>query len=245
MTADSPVAHGYTVRDLEHLTRLVLRLDRWHTAADGQEQYNAVWFGITEYLLTAAEAPTRGDLLRAGTKASDDRVRDDMHTHGRSTTAPGTAMPRFEAYWRPANTPSPETGVVERLTVQQIWPLLAPRQQEALVALATTGDYDQAAAALGVAKGTFRVLISAGRRRFYTWWHEHEAPSRQWRTDRRVRSRDGRDHLGRQRLTAAQLDAYRERRVAGDPVKTLAAEAGIATGTMYRLLKGTSKPVMA
>jgi hypothetical protein len=70
MTADSQVAHGYTVRDLEHLTRLVLRLDRCHTAADGREQYDAVWFGITEYLLTAVATPSRGDLLQVGTKAS-------------------------------------------------------------------------------------------------------------------------------------------------------------------------------
>lgn len=242
MTADTPVSHGYTVRDLEHFTRLVLRMDRWYTAGDIDERYDAVWFGITECLLTADEPPTRRQLLNAGTAASDARVRDDMRTHGRCTQNFGQPMPRFHAYWNPANPQSPEPRVVERLAVQQIWPLLQPRQQQALTALAATGDYDKAAASLGVTKGTFGVLISTGRRRFYAWWHEHEQPSRQWRTDRRVRSRDGRDHLGRQRLTAAQVDTYRERRTAGEPVKALAAEAGIATGTMYRLLKGASKP---
>lgn len=236
MTADSPVAHGYTVRDLEHLTRTVLRLDRWYTAADGEERYDAVWFGITEHLLTATKPPTRRELLNAGTAASDARVRDDMRTHGRCTQTYGP-MPRFHAYWNPANPPSPEGRIVERLAVQQIWPLLQPRQQQALTALATTGDYDQAAAALGVTKGTFTVLISAGRRRFYTWWHEHEQPSRQWRTDRRIHSRNGRG-----RPTAKQVDAYRERRDAGEPVKALAAEAGTTAATLYRLLKGTSNP---
>lgn len=245
MTADTPVAHGYTVRNLEHLTRLVLRLDRWYTAADGEEQYNAVWFGIVEHLLTAAEPPTRRALLNAGTAASDARVRDNMRTHGYCTRNTGQPMPRFHAYWNPANPPSPEPRVVEHLAVQQIWPLLQPRQREALTALALTGDYDQAAAAIGATKATFQVLISAGRRRFYTWWHEHETPSRQWRTDRRVRSRDGRDHYGRQRLTTAQVDAYRERRTAGEQVKALAAEAGIATATLYRLLKGASSPAGA
>lgn len=241
MTADSPVAHGYTMRDLEHLTRIVLRLDRWYIAADGEERYDAVWFGITEYLLTATDPPTRRELLNAGTSASDARVKDDMRTHGRCTQTYGP-MPRFHAYWNPANPPSPEPRIVDHIAVQQIWPLLQPRQREALTALATTGDYDKAAAVLGVTKGTFGVLISTGRRRFYSWWHEHETPSRQWRTDRRVRSRDGRDHYGRQRLTAAQVDAYRDRRNAGEPVKALAAEAGIAAATLYRLLEGSSSP---
>ncbi|WAZ20208.1 hypothetical protein STRCI_001309 [Streptomyces cinnabarinus] len=242
MSADIPVAHGYTVRDLEHLTRTVLRLDRWYTAGDIDERYDAVWFGITEHLLTAVEPPTRRELLNAGTAASDARVKDDMRTHGRCTQNYGQPMPRFHAYWNPANPPSPEPRVVDRLAVEQIWPLLQPRQQQALAALAVTGDYDQAAAALGVTKGTFSVLISTGRRRFYAWWHEHETPSRQWRTDRRVRSRNGRDHLGRQRLDERQVETYRERREAGEPVKALAAEAGIAAATMYRLLKGTAKP---
>jgi hypothetical protein len=243
VTADTPVAHGYTVRDLEHLTRLVLRLDRWHTAADGEEQYNAVWFGILEHLLTADQPPTRGELLKAGTAASDARVKDDMRTHGRCTQNFGRPMPRFHAYWNPANPPSPEPRVVEQFALQQIWPLLQPRQQEALTALAVTGDYEKAAAAIGATKATFSVLISAGRRRFYTWWHEHETPSKQWRTDRRVRSRDGR-HLGRQRLTARQVDAYRARRQAGETLATLAAEAGLSKTGLSRLLSGKSKPAL-
>lgn len=242
MTADTPVAHGYTVRDIEHITRLVLRLDRWYTAADGEERYDAVWFGIVEHLLTAAEPPTRNELLRAGTEASDARVKDEMRTHGRDTRVIGRRMPRFYAYWRPSNTPGPENGVVDRLAVQQIWPLLQPRQQQALTALAATGDYERAAAVLGVTLGTLSVLISGGRRRFYAWWHEHEEPSRQWRTDRRVRSRDGRDHLGRRRLSTAQVDAYRHRHHNGESLKALAGECGLSATALSQLIRGRSKP---
>ena len=189
MTADSPVAHGYTVRDLEHLTRLVLRTDRWYTAGDIDERYNAVWVGIVEQLLTADEPPTRRELLNAGTRANDERVRDEMRTHGRSTHNYGQPMPRFHAYWNPANPASPEPRVVERFAVEQIWPKLTPRQQQALAALAVLGDYDQAAAHLCVTPGTYNVLVSNARRRFLLWWHEGETPSRTWGTDRRVGSR--------------------------------------------------------
>jgi hypothetical protein len=237
----SEALHGYTLHDIQRLTRLALHLDRWYTAGDMEERYDAVWFAIVEALLAADTQPSRSSLLRAGMEASDVLVRDEMRTHGRCTLNIGQPMPRFHAYWNPSNTPSPEPRIIDREALAQIWPQLQPRQQQALEALAATGDYDKAAAALGVTRGTFTVLISTGRRRFYSWWHEHETPSRQWRTDRRVSSRAGRDHLGRERLTAAQVDAYRERRHAGEPVKVLAAEADITPTALYRLLKGQYK----
>jgi hypothetical protein len=235
------VKHGYTLADVHRLTQLVIRLDRWAVAGDLDERRDAVWFAIVERLLTADEPPTRGELLRVGTEASDVLVRDEMRTHGRCTLNIGQPMPRFHAYWGPTYTPSPEPRIVERHALGQIWPLLRPSEQRALTALAATGDYEQAAAACGVAKGTFQVLVSTGRRRFFKAWHEGEKPSRQWRTDRRVRSRDGR-HLGRRRLTATQVDGYRERYYAGEKLRALAAECGLTVTGLSRLIKGQSKP---
>jgi hypothetical protein len=239
---DTPIAHGYTLHDLDHITRLVLRLDRWHNATDLDDRHDTIRFAITEHLLTATEPPTRSALFTTGVAASDARVRDEMRTHGRCTRNIGQPMPRFHAYWNPANPPSPEARVVDRAALDQIWPQLRPREQHALTALAATGDYEKAAAALGVTTGTFRVLISSGRRRFLTWWHEGETPSRLWRTDRRVRSRDGRDHLGRQRLTAAQIDTYRERHQAGETFTALAAECGLTPHALSALVRGKTKP---
>jgi hypothetical protein len=151
-------------------------------------------------------------------------------------------MPRFYAYWNPAHAPSPEARVTERHALAQIWPLLRPSEQRALTALAMTGDYEKGAAAAGVATSTFHVLISTGRRRFLAAWHEHETPSRIWRTDRRVRSRDGKDHLGRQRLNQARVDAYRERYYAGETLRVLAAECGLSTTGLSRLINGKTQP---
>ncbi|WP_435600792.1 helix-turn-helix domain-containing protein [Streptomyces sp. C10-9-1] len=242
MAKDTEVAHGWTMGEIEHMTRLVLRLNRWHTAADGEEQYDAAWFGIVEYLLTADEPPGRGDLFRAGVAASDARVRDNMRTHGYCTLRTGQRMPRFHAYWHPANPRSPEGSVVERLAVRQIWSLLRPGEQRVLSALAATGDYERAAALLGLTAGNFSNQISTGRRAFLAAWHEHEEPSRLWRTDRHIYSRSVLDQRGRQRVTEDQLERYRERRQEGESVASLAKEAGVARGTLYRLLRGTSQP---
>jgi hypothetical protein len=245
-TEDSPnpdgFRHGYTLADVQHLTRLTLRLDRWHTAGDISERYEAVWFAIVEHLLTSNSPPGRSELLRVGTEASDNLVRDNMRTHGKCTRHFGRPMPEFFRYWNPIHTASPEARIIEREALTQIWDLLRPSEQRALTALAATGDYAKAAEAAGVTGGTFTVLISSARRRFLAAWHEGETPSRMWRTDRRVSSRTGRDHLGRQRLTAPQVDAYRERHYAGEKLNALAAECGLTPTGLSRLIKGQTKP---
>lgn len=234
--------YGYSLADVQHLTRLTLRLDRWHTAGDISERYEAVWFAIVEHLLTSDTPPSRSALLRVGTEASDNLVRDEMRTHGRCTRHFGRPMPEFFRYWNPTHAPSPESRVVEREALAQIWELLRPSEQRALNALAATGDYARAAEAAGVTGATFTVLISTGRRRFLAAWHEGETPSRVWRTDRRVSSRSGRDHLGRQRLTASQVDAYRDRHYAGEKLNALAAECGLTPTGLSRLIKGQTQP---
>lgn len=241
-TTASNGLHGYTIDDIQHLARLVLRMDRWHTAGDIDDRYDAVRFAIVEHLLTAKTPPTRGELLRAGTTASDQTVRDSMRTHGRDTRTTGQAMPMFLRYWNTAPTASPENPVVERQALAQIWPRLRLSEQKALEALAATGDYQQAAAACGVTHATFTVLISTARRRFLRCWHEHETPSRIWRTDRRVNSRTGRDHLGRPRLTARQVDSYRARYLNGETLRSLAGECGLSATGLSRLINGKTKP---
>ena len=241
MNADAAVAHGYTWRDLHHLTRLTFRLDRWHVPPD-DERYDAVLFAVAERLLSATSQPTRGHLLDVARNASDAHVRDEMRAHGRSTRHVGESRPRYCAYWNAPHAQSPEAAVVDQFAAAQIWPLLQPRQRQALTALAETGDYAQAATALGVPQASFNVLISTARRRFYTWWHEHEAPSRQWRADRRVSDRAGRDPSGRQRLTTDQVDALRARYHANESLGVLAAECGFSKATLSRLFNGKSQP---
>ncbi|MEU2739376.1 hypothetical protein ABZ656_29415 [Streptomyces sp. NPDC007095] len=187
-----PALHGYTLDDLHHISRHVVHSDRWHNAADIEDRYDTAWHAIVEHLLTASEPPTRHDLFQAGLRGRDQAVRQRLQAHGYNHHQPGTGTrPRFEGYWTTtaAHTPSPEDRIVDRHTLAQIWPRLTPRQQDALNALAATGDYHRAAELLGVTPGTFNVLVSKARRRFLALWHEGEQPSRIWGTDRRVGSR--------------------------------------------------------
>lgn len=239
---DSDPLHGYTLHDIDHLTRTVIRLDRWYTAGDIDERFDAIRHAIIELLLTSTQPPTRNELLHAGTVASDNTVRDDARNHGRDT-GHGKPMPEFHRYWASAHRgASPETRIVERVALTQIWPLLRPSERNALTTLAATEDYEATADALGIAKGTLSTIVSTGRRRFFEAWHEGETPSKQWRTDRRVGSRDGRDHFGRARLNTTQVDAYRQRHHAGETITALAAEAGLSKTGLSRLLSGKSKP---
>lgn len=238
---DDPL-HGYTLQAIDHLTRIVIRMDRWYTAGDIDERFDAIRHAIVELLLTSTEPPARQDLLRAGTVASDNTVRDEARDHGRDISR-GKPMPEFARYWASAHRgASPEASVVERIALSQILPLLRPSERRALTALAASGDFEASATALGIAKGTFSTIVSTGRRRFLAAWHEGETPSKQWRTDRRVCARNGRDHLGRNRLTAAQVEACRERHHAGETITALAAEAGLSKTGLSRLLSGKSKP---
>lgn len=236
------VRHGYDIAAIDHVARLTMRLDRWHTAVDIDERYAVIRHAIVVHLLEADTPPHRNDLVRAGITASDNHARENMRTHGRDTTRIGMPMQAFLKYWAPQHGASPEGRTVERHAVQQIWPLLRPSEQRALAALAWFEDYELAAEACGVEVKTFRVLISTGRRRFLALWHEGEAPSRIWRTDRRVRSRNGKDHLGRQRLTVSQVDGYRERYQAGERLRALGAEAGVSATCLSNLIRGISKP---
>lgn len=186
------VLHGYSLDDVHHLAQHVVRSDRWSRGTDIQDRYDAAWHAIVEHLLTTNEHPSRGDLFRAGTAGSDRAVRQTMQAHGYNTNQFGTGLrPRFERYWVLQSMPthSPEGRIVDRHALWQIWPKLTRRQQEALTVLAATGDYQQAATHMGLKPGTFHCLISHARKRFLTWWHEGEQPSRPWGTDRRIGSR--------------------------------------------------------
>lgn len=248
VTAHGPaeVGHGYTLDDLHRLTRATIKRDRVY-AMDITDRMEIIWFAMVELILTSEKRPDAYDLIGVGMRATSRMLRDDQATHGQRTYDPWAgreAMVSYQRYWwtAAAPAPSPEHRVVERLTVRQILPLLSPRQREALTMLAATGDYERAGTAMSVTANTFRVLVSQARRRFLLLWHEGETPSRQWRTDRRVRSRNGRDHLGRQRLTVSQVDRIRARYQGGETLKALGAEHDVSSTCLSRLLRGLSRP---
>jgi predicted DNA-binding protein (UPF0251 family) len=234
----TPLWHGYTYADLDEITRAALARDRWrHGYSD---RYDAVWHAIAEHLATATTRPDSYALIGVGMRASDAQVRDEMRTHGRDPQAAGRAMPRWHQYWNPAAAGPCDDDAVDRLAVEQIWPLLAPRQRQVLMVLAETGDLRAAAVKLGISEKAVASRAAEARQRFLQWWHEGEAPSRFWRSSHAAQ-RDGMCR-GQQRLTVSQVDALRARRLAGETVAALSAEAGVSRATLSRLLLGSSRP---
>lgn len=237
--------HGYTLTSLNRITRYAVRRGYLHTPGTIADQLETAWHAIVETLCEADEAPTVGQLIEAARAALATEYRKALHHHGyieSKASAGREAMPAYQRYWNQPAGSTLEDRVVERAALTQIWDQLNPSEQQALEALAATGDYQQAAVAVGKKQATFNVLVRNGRMRFLQAWHEGETPSRTWRTDRRTGSRAGTDTRGRTRLTVSQVEAYRDRNTAGETIRALAAEAGVSECTLGALLRGKFQP---
>ncbi|MFE9382337.1 helix-turn-helix domain-containing protein [Streptomyces sp. NPDC007025] len=241
--ADQPLLHGYSMRDLDHVTRYTIAADRWHLAG-ADDRYAAVHHAIVEHLLTTPERPTRRDLVNVGLHASNAHVADEMHHHGwdrRDMQAGRGALPGFQRFWQTrGHLPWDET-LIERYALAQIWPHLTDLQQQAIEALAATGDHQAAADALGLHLPAFSARLRLARRAVLGLWHEHETP-RPLPRDKRVRTKTG-TWNGRRLLTEADLDKLRQRRTEGATYAQLAAETGYSAGALCNLLRGKRRPV--
>lgn len=245
MNADrDEIRHGYTLADIERLTRTAFATSRWHTAADADERYAVMWHAIVEHVLTAEEQPTRPDLLRAATTAVDLYVRAEMHHAGWDSNDYGAGaggMGRFQVFWRGVDREPFDERVTARVALAQIWPSVAEHHQQVLRVLAATDDHDTAAAALGLTQSGYASRLSKARASVRELWHEHETP-RQMPPDRRVFSRAGTDNFGRKCLTVSQVAELSARRHSGESVTALAAEVGYTRGALSMLLTGKKRP---
>lgn len=238
--------HGYTLTDIDQLARTVIVIDRWSNAMDTRDRYDAVRFAIIEHLITTEEAPTRQQLITLGRSAADEYVAAEMHHHGydrRNIAAGQRALAGFLRYWQTTCRAPWDERLVERLALTQIWPQLPEHQQQAVMALALTGDHAAAAASLGVPLPTFSARLRKARLTVAAWWHEHETPPRR-RMDKRVLARSG-QYRGRRLLTEQDLTGLRQRRAEGATLRQLAAETGYSAGALCNLLRGKRRPAAA
>jgi DNA-directed RNA polymerase specialized sigma24 family protein len=186
------VRWGYSLEHLDALARQATT--RAFTATlNRPDAIDVAWCAIVEALYEATHPPTPAELLRAGTRAIHDDARADQQAHGvsqyRIHDGPGQVH-RFAMYWWARSTPSPENGIVDRRALQQIWPLLKPWMQQAILTLAVHGnDYQAAADALGLNYQAYYQRLKKARTRFFAEWHQGETPSRTW-IDRRPQKQD-------------------------------------------------------
>jgi hypothetical protein len=180
---------GFTMASLETLARKAAYVSHWRFV-EFRERYDIAWSAIAEQLYASTEPPQPHDLIRIGEKAIAAHVEAHGHMWGAYYNKPDREfMPRFETFWwtQAMPTPSPEDRIVDYLAFRQIWPRLTKTNKKVLLALATHGDYERAAASLNKPGTTFRTQIWQARKQFLRLWHDGECPSGVWGHDRRNR----------------------------------------------------------
>lgn len=200
------IAHGYTLADIHTLSVYAVRTDHWRADLEFSDRVAGAWSAIATTLCGSDTPPHRNELIRVAREASSDVIDQNMRHRGidkRGATF-GESRVNFERFWtRLPGTPL-EDRVVDGVSLQQIWPLLKPGYQDALMALATYGDYAEAAKVMGLRYHTFCQRVRLARLEFLRLWHEGEKPSAVWGKDKRR----GRDNTGR---TAVRVMARRSR----------------------------------
>lgn len=181
------VRFGYTLEDVQRCARTAAATV-WTTAGDYVDRIETSWHGVVECLYAAEHWIPRHTLIAAGQRAVLDMVNADLRHHGLHR---GERRAVFESYWVDwlRGVTSHESGVVDRVALWQVFAKLTPRQREALLAVATHGDYRDAAAACGMSASLLNVTLTKGRRRFLSLWLEGETPAkRRYHYNRRPRS---------------------------------------------------------
>lgn len=197
------IRYGYNLADLDRLARASLWRS-WMATIPFADRYQTAWSAIAEHLCAADTRPEPVDLIRAAEDAISQARYDDWHHQGFDYNRGDGTMGRFVAYWTGLGaTPDPAPRVIDHIALWQIWPQLTPNHRNALLALATHGDYQTAAGTLGLTYKAYTMLLVRARRAFFALWHEGETPSRPWGTDRRQ---------GSKARSVASLVRQRERR---------------------------------
>lgn len=171
---------GYTLTDVDRLARTA-NYTVWATAMDIDDRNDAAWHGVVEALYAAEHWVPHYELVAAGQRAIWRALEDNARHHGRRPDRAAETRRSFEAYWvdwTRFHSPSPEWSVIERTALYQVFPKLPTREREALLALATHGDYGTAAAAAGMSRSLLTVTLSHARRRFIALWLEGETPAK-------------------------------------------------------------------
>jgi hypothetical protein len=190
MTASQiEVRHGFTMQDLNSMTKQAVRADR-SMASDADTRFNAAWSAIAEALCAAEEPPERHDLITVGWQAIYREVKEMRHVFGfagKDGTTEVASAPRFVQYWTvpPAH---PDEGLVERLAVHQVLATIPDLYRDAVVALAVHGDYQAAADSLGLKYSAFTVRMSTARKQFRRLWFAPDTAPPIKGTDRRTGS---------------------------------------------------------
>jgi hypothetical protein len=216
---DGPaLRHGFNYGHLEALAWVAVRYHTPSRGLDTSDRFEAAWGALAECLYATAEPPTPLNLVHAGLAGLDRLRKGGLHEKGcfRRNRDGGDAAAwtvpagSFYRYWTRPEPPTPEDQAVEATAVRQVLAALSPAHAEALAALAEYGDYELAAAALGLGYGAYTSRLGRARAVFLALWHEHETPPGRRRTDKRLYRRAPRSEPADRADAARSLAGIRD-----------------------------------
>jgi hypothetical protein len=176
---------GFTFAELRRIAERATIYCRWGDRFGFPERFEIAWAGIIDYLTDCDSPPEPFEVYKAAQRAIGHASEKELAEHGMRHGPDGIhATPRFEVYWTPKPAPAADATVVDRIALWQIWATLRPLHKMAFLALAAHNDYTKAAQAVGYPYSTFTALICQARAEFLALWHEGQAPSHIWATDR-------------------------------------------------------------
>lgn len=156
---------GYTFRDLDELVRILVTMDVWHLAWSGFERYEIAFSAMAVALYCAEEHPEQNDLFTAARKEITRKAQEDREPAGLPDNSGYETQVSFYRYWwEPCrHSLSPEDVAVDAMALRQIFPVLKPGYRRVLLALATHGEHQKAAGALGISRPACNGNLSEAR----------------------------------------------------------------------------------
>lgn len=179
------LCHGYSAADIDDLTRRAVA-SAYSRAFGYDDRYHAAWSQIAEALCMSDTRPMPRDLIASAHSAIARFVNSEMHHAGLSLrNGDLRRMPAFAKFWDSPCSDSPESSLVEHMSLRQIVAALTADEQAALLALATYDTYGAAAEFLGISRKHYLHRVNDARRHFWRLWHEGENPAGMWGRDKR------------------------------------------------------------
>lgn len=183
---DAPIAHGYSLRQVNGLAVHAAKLCNWVNGMEMTHRAETAWSAIVEHLQLSHTRPEETELIAIAWKEMKRRHYQDLRTHGLGGQDRSMVSRAYLRYWTSESAPthSHEDRIVDTLALAQIWPRLTQTQRDVLRALAQHDDRSRAARSLGMTRDRFNTALSRARTAFREFWHEHETPSKTWGADR-------------------------------------------------------------
>ncbi len=142
---DAQLCHGYTVSQVRALSLSLVTKQTWYQSVDFDLRLEGARHAAIEHIYASDLPPEPSGVLRAAATAVGQDVQQLHRFYGRNThdRYASTVAGVYRNWWSAASPcHGPESAVIDRMALAQIWPRLRPEHREALAALTvytTTG----------------------------------------------------------------------------------------------------------